>query len=213
MGRSGVFKLPEVSAYQQRGISGQEKACYGKILLSPDRNHKEKTTVNRSLLVFAGVLACAGILPAENPMITENKQNYTAIKNNILAAAEKMPDDGYAFQATKEERTWAALMGHIADAQTGICSSATGVAKRGGAAKLTDKAALVAALKESNAVCDAAWDSTNDENAHSMVNRMNRDFTRLGLLIYNTTHDNESYGTMAVYLRLKGVVPPSSEKK
>ena len=169
--------------------------------------------MNRSLLVLAGVLACASVLPAQNPMITENKQNYTAIKVNILAAAEKMPDDAYAFQATKEERTWAALMGHIADAQTGICSSATGSPKPGSAGKLTDKAALVAALKDSFAVCDAAWDSTTDENAHSMAKLRNREMTRLGLLIYNTTHDNESYGTMAVYLRLKGVVPPSSEKK
>jgi uncharacterized damage-inducible protein DinB len=159
------------------------------------------------------MLACASILPAENPMITENKANYTTIKNIILASAGKMPDDGYGFQATKEERTWAELMGHIADAQTGICSSAAGEAKRGTAGKLTEKAALVSALKDSFAVCDAAWESTNDENAHTMVKRGNREMTRLGVLIYNTTHDNESYGTMAVYLRLKGVVPPSSEKK
>ena len=169
--------------------------------------------MNRFFSVFAVVLACASVLPAENPMLTENKQNYTTIKTNILASAEKMPDDGYGFQATKEERTWAALMGHIADAQTGICSSASGEAKRGTAGKLTEKAALVSALKDSFAVCDAAWESTTDENAHTMVKRGNRDMTRLGVLIYNTTHDNESYGTMAVYLRLKGVVPPSSEKK
>jgi uncharacterized damage-inducible protein DinB len=164
-------------------------------------------------LVFAGVLVYASVMPAENPMITENKQNYTVIKNNILASAEKMPDAAYGFQATPEERSWAALMGHIADAQTGICAAATGETKRGTAAKLTDKAALIEALKASNAVCDAAWDSTTDANAHTMVKRGNRDMTRLGVLIYNTTHDNESYGTMAVYLRLKGVVPPSSEKK
>jgi uncharacterized damage-inducible protein DinB len=169
--------------------------------------------VNRLLLVLAGALACASQLPAQNPMITENKLNYTAIKNNILASAEKMPADAYGFQPTKEERTWAELMGHIADANTGICSAAAGEAKRGGAAKLTDKEALVAALKESYAVCDAAWDSTSEQNAHTMVKRGNRDMTRLGVLIYNTTHDNESYGTMAVYLRLKSVVPPSSEKK
>ena len=91
--------------------------------------------MNRSLLVFSGLLACASLLPAENPMITENKQNYTTIKNNILAGAEKMSEDGYSFQATKEERTWAALMGHIADAQTSICSGATGEMKRGTAGK------------------------------------------------------------------------------
>jgi hypothetical protein len=61
-------------------------------------------------------------------------------------------------------------------------------------------------------VCDAAWDSTNMENAHSMAKMGKREFTRISWLIYNTTHDNESYGTMAVYMRLRGVVPPSSEK-
>lgn len=168
--------------------------------------------MKRTFLALTSILVCAGILPAQNPMITENKANYEAIKKNILASAEKMPDDGYGYQATKEERTWAQLMGHIADAQTGICSSATGTPKRGTAGQLTDKAALVTALKDSFAVCDAAWEDTTDANAHSMAKMRNREMTRLSLLIYNTTHDNESYGTMAVYLRLKGVVPPSSEK-
>jgi uncharacterized damage-inducible protein DinB len=169
----------------------------------------------RFLLTCTGILAAASTLTAQNPMISENKLLYTNIKNNILASAENMPDDGYSFQATKEERTWAALMGHIADAQTGLCSTAAGEAKRGSAGKLTDKAALVSALKDSFAVCDAAWDGTNDENAHTMLKFPfgNREVTRLGILIYNTNHDNESYGTMAVYLRLKGVVPPSSAKK
>jgi uncharacterized damage-inducible protein DinB len=168
--------------------------------------------VYRSLFLFAGMVACAGFLPGQNP-IAENKQNYDAIKSNILKSAEKMPDDGYSFQATKEERTWAELMGHIADAQTGICSSATGEAKRGTAGKLTSKADLVKALQASFEVCDAAWASTNEGNAHDMVKRGNREMTRISTLIYNTTHDNESYGTMAVYLRLKGVVPPSSDRK
>lgn len=168
--------------------------------------------MNPSLILFAGVVAAAGLLPAQNAMITENKQNYEAIKKNILASAEKMPDDAYGFQATKEERTWAALMGHIADAQSFICSGATGEGHPGTAGKLTGKAELVKALQDSFAVCDAAWESTTDENAKSMVKMRSRDFTRLGMLIYNTTHDNESYGTMAVYLRLKSVVPPSSQK-
>ena len=169
--------------------------------------------MNRTLFLLAGALACAGILPAQNPMITENKQNYDSVKNNIMKSAEKMPAEAYTFQATPEERTWAALMGHIADAQTSNCSGATGEAKRGAAGKLTSKDDLVKALKDSFDVCDAAWASTNDGNAHSMVKLRNRDMTRLGLLVYNTTHDNESYGTMAVYLRLKGVVPPSSDRR
>ena len=34
--------------------------------------------------------------------------------------------------------------------------------------------------------------------------------TKIGNLIYNTSHINEHYGNLVTYLRLKGMVPPSS---
>jgi uncharacterized damage-inducible protein DinB len=157
------------------------------------------------------VLATASLLLAENPMIAEGKAAYETIKTNIIKSAEKMPDSAYGFKATESERSWAELMGHVADAQTRICSGATGEMKPANAGKLTAKGDLVNALKASFEVCDAAWSSTSEGNAHNAVKMRNREMTRLGMLIYNTTHDNESYGTMAVYMRLKGVVPPSSE--
>lgn len=165
----------------------------------------------RSLLLLTGVLAAAGTLPAQNPMIAEAKSAYDAIKTNIIKSAEKMPDGAYTFKATPEERSWAELMGHVADAQTRICSGAAGEMKPANAGKLTAKADLVNAIKASFETCDAVWAATNDSNAHSAVKMRNHEMTRLGMLIYNTTHDNESYGTMAVYMRLKGIVPPSSE--
>src|ERR1700760_2358079 len=97
----------------------------------------------RALIVVSGMVVCAGVLSAQNPMITENKFNYEVIKTNIMKSAEKMPEDGYSFQATKEERTWAELMGHIADAQTGICSAGAGNPQKGTAAKLTAKGDLL----------------------------------------------------------------------
>jgi len=168
--------------------------------------------VNRTYLLCTGVLFFAGMACAESPFIAPAKADYETIKNNIVKAAEKMPDSAYSFQATPEERTWGALMGHIADAQTRICSAAAGETKPANAGKLTSKADLVNALKASNEVCDAVWAATTEANASTSVKRGNRELTRLNLLIYNTQHDNESYGTMAVYLRLKGIVPPSSEK-
>jgi uncharacterized damage-inducible protein DinB len=157
------------------------------------------------------MLAAAGVLSAQNPL-AEGKAAYETIKTNILKSAEKMPDDAYSFKATESERSWAELMGHVADAQTRICSAATGEMKPANAGKLTAKADLVKALKESSAVCDSAWSATDESNAHTVAKMGRREMTRIGWLIYNTTHDNESYGTMAVYMRLKGVVPPSSEK-
>jgi hypothetical protein len=161
---------------------------------------------------IALALGCTCFASAASPVIAETKLTYTAIKTNVLKAAEKMPADGYAFRPTPEERTFAELMGHIADAQTRICGASTGDAKPANAGKLSAKEALVSALKASFETCDAAMDSVNDENAMTMMPFQKSQRTKIGVLIYNVIHDNESYGTMAVYLRLKGVVPPSSEK-
>jgi uncharacterized damage-inducible protein DinB len=158
------------------------------------------------------VLMSAIRMSAADPYIAEAKAAYDVIKINLLKSAEKMPEESYSFQPTEKERTFAALIGHIADAQTGICSVTTGEPKPRTAGKLTAKAELVAALKASNEVCDSAFAAVNAENATGMVKMGRAERSRLGTLIYNTTHDNESYGTVAVYLRLKGIVPPSSEQ-
>jgi len=160
------------------------------------------------------LLALAGALSANaaNPGIAETKLTYGQIKTNIVKAAEKMPADAYSFRATPEERTFAELVGHIADAQIRICGAATGETKPAEAGKLSAKEGLVAALKASFDFCDAALESVSDENAGTMMKFQRAERSKLGIMTYNVIHDNESYGTMAVYLRLKGVVPPSSEK-
>lgn len=160
------------------------------------------------------VLALLGAASASaaSPVIAETKLTYSQIKTNIMKAAEKMPEDGYSFKASPEERTYGELVGHIADAQTRICGAATGDMKPATAGKLTAKADLVKALKASFDTCDAALDSVTDENATTMMPFQRAQRSKIGIMIYNVLHDNESYGTMAVYLRLKGVVPPSSEK-
>ncbi len=85
--------------------------------------------------------------------------------------------------------------------------------KTGTAGTKTAKADLVAAMKESVAECDAAFEMLTDANAAEMIKTPRGQRTRLGALVGNTIHDNEEYGYMAVYMRLKGIVPPSSEPK
>jgi hypothetical protein len=46
-----------------------------------------------------------------------------------------------------------------------------------------------------------------------MIKMMNFDVARLTVLSVNTAHTDEHYGNMVTYLRLKGIVPPSSEKQ
>jgi DinB superfamily len=143
---------------------------------------------------------------------TEAKQDYTRVKNNLLKAADKMPEDAYSFQATPEVRPFGELVAHVAQAQTRFCGTVTDSTAKPAPPGKT-KAELVAALKASFDVCDAAYDSVTPANQSQVVGSGYLHRSRLALLWLNNEHDNEMYGTMSVYMRLKGLVPPSSEGK
>ncbi len=160
---------------------------------------------------LAAIVAAAPAIAQENPLSTAARQAYNAIKNNMSRMADKMPEEHYAFKPVPEIRTFGQLVAHVADAQAGTCSSTTGERKNLGAAKMTSKADLVAALKESFAICDAAFDALTDAKATELVAGRGGQRPRVSVLQGVTTHTNEEYGYMAVYLRLKGIVPPSSE--
>ena len=161
------------------------------------------------VLVLVGV--CASQAQTANPLSTEARQAYTGIKNNLVAMADKMSEENYAFKPTPEIRSFGETIAHIADSQLRMCSSVNGQAKSGSAASKTAKADLVAALKESFAECDKAFDALTDATATEIVpGRGQR--TKLGTLATVTGHGNEEYGYLAVYLRLKGVIPPSSDR-
>jgi hypothetical protein len=168
--------------------------------------------VNRTLLLLLAA-SIAGALHAQttNPLIAESKASYTQIKNYLVKAADKMPEEAYSFKPTPDLQSFGERVAHVANQIRG-CSGLTGESKSSSAAGKTAKADLVAALKESFDACDAAWDSMNDKSAMEMVaGRGGQQSPKLGMLIRNTVHIDEVYGTMTVYMRLKGVVPPSSE--
>ncbi len=151
--------------------------------------------------------------PGGNPLVAEAKSAYNQIKTNITAMADKMPAEAYDFKATPDVRTFGATIAHIADTQMRTCAGIMGEQKSVDAASKTAKADLVAALKTSFAECDAAFDATNDSNAQMMTGGGRMQRSRLGSLIQMVVvHDNEEYGYLSVYLRLKNVVPPSSDR-
>jgi hypothetical protein len=162
-----------------------------------------------SLLLFAASLAgvCSLQAQATNPLIAETKTSYNAIKGYLTRAAAAMPEDAYSFKPTPDIRSFGALLAHIADHQMRFCSTARGDAKKGDPT-LTSKADLVPALAASFKECDAAWDSITDANATQMMGQR----SKLGTLIVDVVHSNEEYGYMSVYFRLKGIVPPSSDR-
>lgn len=169
--------------------------------------------MNRSaVMIFALSLSGAGTLLAQNPVIAEQKTAYTNNKNNLIKAAEKMPEEAYSFKPTPEMETFGQRMVHIAN-QIGTCSGLTGERKTNPAAGKTAKADIVAGLKASFEACDAAWESMTNETAMAMIaGRGGQQRSKITALIGNTTHNTEMYGYISVYMRLKGVVPPTSDR-
>jgi uncharacterized damage-inducible protein DinB len=140
----------------------------------------------------------------------ETKAVYTSVKTNLIAAAQAMPESDYGFAPVPAEMTFGQWVAHVAVAQIGICSALNGQPKSSDAASKTSKADLVAALQASFDECDKAYNALTDANATELVAYGRGQNSRGGRLAYNSAHDNECYGSMAVYLRLKGVVPPST---
>jgi uncharacterized damage-inducible protein DinB len=171
--------------------------------------------VNRiASFFFAGALLAAAALNAQNPLSSDLKNSYEGIKGTITKAADEMSEADYSFKASPAERTYGEIVGHIADVQLALCGNVKGEQKKGDAGSKTTKADLVAALKASFDYCDGAYGALTDADAASMVTLFGpRKATKLAVLNFNISHDNEMYGQMVVYLRIKGLVPPSSQRR
>jgi uncharacterized damage-inducible protein DinB len=146
------------------------------------------------------------------------KGMHATIRRNLAEAAERMPANEYAFKPTPEVRSFGELIGHVASANFYFCSQAKGEKPPSTTnyEQATGKAVLQKALNDSLAYCDAVYASTADSNFNQLVKTPGpsgeRDTTRGAILMFNTTHNNEHYGNVVVYMRLKGHVPPSTAR-
>jgi uncharacterized damage-inducible protein DinB len=135
------------------------------------------------------------------------------IQRLVAASAELMPETEYAFKPSKDVRSFGELIGHLANEHYMLCSSLKGEPnpkKDTDFEKTTAKAGLIQALKDSNAYCDAAYAAKDDPKLTQPIAPNRRD-TSFNVMVLNVTHDSEHYGNLVTYLRMKGLVPPSSQ--
>ena len=178
-------------------------------------------TILRVLLVC--LLAPAGVTLAQekpaapapaNPLSTWNKMAYGRVKDILLRSAQKMPEENYSFKPTDTVRSYGQIIGHVADAQYMFCSMALG--EKSPAPDIehtkTSKADLIAALNTAFAYCDKAYDGMTDATAVQTIKLFGNDAPRLSALTVNNMHDLEHYGNLVTYMRLKNIVPPTSEQ-
>ena len=173
--------------------------------------------MTKFLLPFAlgfSVLA-ANAQTVKDPISASEKAIFAIVKGPIVRSAAKMSEEDYAFKPTPEVRSFGQLIGHIADGQYEFCAPALGDKTEHPSVEKTKttKADLVQALNDAFAYCSTAYNKMTDAQGAEIVDFFGRKVARLSILSFNTAHTDEHYGNLVTYMRLKGVVPPSSEKK
>jgi uncharacterized damage-inducible protein DinB len=168
------------------------------------------------------ILLCLLALPAlseekqssDNPFSAINKRGYERTKGILLRSAEKMPEEDYTFRPVDTVRTYGQIIGHLADAQYLFCSTAS--REKNPDLKIektkTSKADLVGALKDGFAYCDKVYDAMTDAAAIQTVTFFGNDVPKFAVLSVNIGHNMEHYGNLVTYMRIKGIVPPTSEQ-
>ena len=133
--------------------------------------------------------------------------------NYVLKSAEQMPEADYAFKPAPTVRSFGQLIGHVAGSEMMFCAAALGEAPKAEddiEKTVTTKEGLVAALKSSAQYCARAYALT-DAQAAGTIKLFGNDQSKMFALILNASHVGEHYGNLVTYLRIKGMVPPSSQ--
>lgn len=169
--------------------------------------------MRRSLLIL--VIAASPLAAQQaNPGVAAARTHWQSVHNNIQRAAEQLPESLYSYRPTPQVRSFAEQFGHIAGSEFMFCAAARGDAPRAEddvESKVKDKVGLVKALKDAAAYCAVAYNMTDAEGA-AMVDLFGRR-SKLDVLVFNALHDGEHYGNLVTYLRMKGLVPPSSQRQ
>jgi uncharacterized damage-inducible protein DinB len=178
------------------------------------------------VLLAGSAVAQTGQAPAAtpaNPLSTWIRNLYTGNRNNIVRTAEKMPEENYGMRpgTQQEVRTFGQQVGHVAKFNYLWCSQSKGEKNPIAGTdpeKLATKAEFLKVLNEAFAYCDGVYASLTDASGMEMIDitqesgRQMRNL-RMALLILNYGHNNEIYGSMVSYLRMKNIVPPASEPR
>jgi hypothetical protein len=168
-------------------------------------------------MLFIAVMLAGGPAYAQgaNPMSEHYKAQWANIRDLHVRLADKMPEADYRFKPTPEMQDFGQRAAHVVTFNMRACTTAQGAQKIPTFSAAPTKAEVMAAMKEANAVCDTLFNSLTDQQLMTKMVPFGRGGMRLlfaALEANPLEHAQEMYGYLAVYLRLKGIVPPSSDR-
>ena len=169
------------------------------------------------VVMLAAVMSGPALLTAQSsqPIAQSLRTSWDGAKKNIVQSAEVMPEANYSFKPVETVRTFGQILGHVAGANYAFCAAAKGEKaphEEGAFEKLPTRAAIIKAVGESMAYCDAALAAADDRKLAEIIEMpfgMGK-AARASAFVINIGHLNEHYGNLVTYFRIKGIVPPSS---
>lgn len=164
-----------------------------------------------ALALTVGPVAAQEHAGAHDDPVSSTQKIQDQFMGWIVQAAEQVSEADYAFKPVETVRSLGELFGHVANANYMICSTIRGQRSPATADyEKANKAAIVAALKASQTYCsDAAKAMASKHHDAVSLFGMNGDVT--WAFNFNSSHNAEHYGNIVTYMRLKGMVPPSSQ--
>lgn len=175
----------------------------------------KRTALFLTVLCASPALAQAPNDPPPNAAVSAAGAAWKSVSAYLQAAAEQVPEADYSYRPTPEVRSFGELIGHVAGSQQMFCAAAMGEQPPEEDAvekSAKTKAELVEALKKSSEYCARAYAQT-DAQVVGSVKMFGQEMPKLNVLVMNATHDNEHYGNIVTYMRMKGMVPPSSQPR
>lgn len=143
--------------------------------------------------------------------VASARGSWMAAHNFIVRSAEQLSEADFAFKPVATVRSFGQIVAHVADDEMGWCAQVLGepVKQTQFETTLTAKADIVKAIRDAGAYCEKAYAITDAEAAGVTTIWGGRQPKIQGLMD-NAAHDWEHYGNIVTYLRIKGLVPPSS---
>jgi uncharacterized damage-inducible protein DinB len=146
-------------------------------------------------------------IAAPNPLTTTLSIFRSNMQDKIMQSADKMPESKYNYQPTKDVRSFAEILNHVADISYILCSNAKGEASPDAATGKTSKAEVIARLKSSFAYCDGVYSGFNDAHLNDPADFWGHKTNKMFILTQVGNHDALHYGNLVTYMRLNGFEP------
>jgi uncharacterized damage-inducible protein DinB len=174
------------------------------------------------VMVPLGLLSVSVLASSANAQVSPNLPNPTAAPNpltktisifrsnmqdKIMKSAEAMPESKYSYRPTKDVRSFAEILNHVADISYILCSNVKGEATPGAAAAKGSKAEIKAYLKGAFDYCDGVYSGFTDAHLNDPANFFGVKTNKMFILTQVANHDALHYGNLVTYLRLKSLEP------